>query len=81
MTHMTESSIRLPVPLGGRSYDILIGPGLLADAGAQIRPLLKTPRVIVVTDAHVGPRYAPALVASLDGAGISAETITLPAGE
>ena len=81
MTHMTESSIRLPVPLGGRSYDILIGPGLLADAGAQIKPLLKTPRVIVVTDDHVGPRYAPVLVASLDAAGIAGETITLPAGE
>ena len=30
------------VALPGREYDVIIGPGLLADAGALIAPLLRS---------------------------------------
>ncbi|MBL8644222.1 MAG: 3-dehydroquinate synthase, partial [Rhodospirillaceae bacterium] len=38
------------VPLGSRSYDIHIGRGLLARAGALMTPVLKQKRVFIVTD-------------------------------
>jgi len=40
----------LNVALGARSYDIRIGPGLLASAGAEIAPLLARKRIAVLTD-------------------------------
>ena len=43
-------SERVHVGLGDRAYDIHIGPGLLPQAGALISPLLRRPRVAIVTD-------------------------------
>ena len=43
----------VPVALGDRSYDVRIGPGLIARAGAEIAPLLSRPRVAIVTDENV----------------------------
>ena len=46
----------LSVSLPGRSYDILIGSGLLAQAGQHLRPVLPRARkLFVVTDSNVGP--------------------------
>lgn len=71
----------LRVELGARGYDILVGSGLIGDAGAALRPLLRENRVFVVTDATVAPLHLPALEAALAGAGIAVETAVLPAGE
>jgi 3-dehydroquinate synthase len=38
------------VALGERSYAIHVGPGLLADAGPLLAPLLPQPRVVIVTN-------------------------------
>lgn len=56
------------VPLGTRAYDIRIGAGLLARAGAEIAPLLRRPRIAVVTEERVAALHLPALEASLAGA-------------
>ncbi len=70
------------VALGPRSYDILVGDGLLAEAGARIAAVTGGRAPIVVTDSEVAPRHLPALTASLERAGIAAgEPIILPAGE
>jgi 3-dehydroquinate synthase len=69
------------VPLGERAYDILIGPGLIARAGAEISSRLKGRKAAIVTDEHVAPLYLEALVASLNAAGIVAAKVVLPAGE
>jgi 3-dehydroquinate synthase len=71
----------LRVPLGERSYDILIGPGLIGQAGSLMKPVLERPRVFVVTDSNVAPLYLAALEASLDAAGIAHASHVLPAGE
>ena len=47
------------VPLGARAYDIRIGPGLVARAGAEIAPLLPRPRVAVLTEERVAALGAP----------------------
>lgn len=79
---MTDTDYaRLNVDLGPRSYDILIGPGLLKDAGTHMKDLLEQPRVVIISDDNVAPLYASTLTASLDAHGIRHDTIVLPAGE
>jgi shikimate kinase/3-dehydroquinate synthase len=75
--------LRLPVPLAdGRGYEIVVGTGLLARAGALIGPVLPTRRAVAVTDATVAPLHLPALLAGLGEAAIAvAATLTIPAGE
>lgn len=73
---------RLPVRLGDRAYDILVGEGLVARAGALIAPVLASRRVVVVTDETVAALHLPALCAALAEAGIAvAATIDVPPGE
>jgi len=71
----------VPVSLAGRSYDILIGPALIDRAGELSAGLLASRRVIVVTDETVAPLYGARLAASFEKAGITATTVTVPAGE
>lgn len=75
---MTET---VHVPLDGRAYDVRIGSDLLARAGAEIAPLLRRPRVAIVTDAHVAGLHLAALEAALAAEGIASVSLTLPAGE
>src|SRR5260370_9247347 len=74
-----SSDSRLRVELGKRSYDSLIGAGLIADAGRHIRPLAD--RALIVTDANVASLHLPTLQAALERAGIAQRTVRLPAGE
>lgn len=69
------------VPLGDRAYDVLIGPGLLAEAGALISPLLPRPRVAIVTETRVAALHLDALRAGLADASIEAVALELPPGE
>lgn len=69
------------VGLPGRAYDIEIGPGLLADAGKLIAPLLRRPRVAVIADRTVAELHMSALGAGLSAAGISYDVLELPPGE
>ncbi len=75
---MTET---VTVDLPGRAYDVRIGPGLIARAGAEIAPLLARPRVAVVTDETVAAHHLEALREGLSAAGIAMSALALPAGE
>jgi 3-dehydroquinate synthase len=77
---MTLDTKTVRVELGDRSYDILIGSGLIAQAGRQIAGRLKGKRMAVITDDHVAT-YLPALTESLEAEGITVYPLTLPAGE
>src|SRR5688500_16773469 len=59
--------VRVNVP--GSPYDVHVGAGLLARAGAIMRGLSRATKVGVVTDANVQPLHAAALLSSLKGAG------------
>jgi len=72
---------RLPVELGDRGYDILVGDGLLAAAGEYIAPLLSHKRVMVVTDENVAALHLAALEHSLAAHGIAFEAFVMAAGE
>ena len=71
----------LTVALDRRSYDIVIGSGLIDHAGALIRPVLRAPSAIIVTDANVARLHLPRLAAGLASGGVAAQSIVLPAGE
>ena len=71
----------LRVELAARGYDIVIGPGLLASAGARLAPLLWRQRVAIVTDENVAALHLPGLADGLRSAGIESEALVLPAGE
>jgi 3-dehydroquinate synthase len=71
----------IKVALDARSYDVVITPGAIADAGALIGPLLKRRWVAVVTDANVAQAHLPQLTATLDRAGIAHDCLVLDAGE
>lgn len=64
-----------------RSYDILIGSGLIDQAGALIAERLPGRRAVILTDTAVGPLYAGRMQASLTAAGIASEVMTIPSGE
>lgn len=72
---------QLAVDLGARSYDILVGTTVLAEAGKLMRPLLKSSRVVVVTDSNVAERHLPRLQRALDDAGLQHDTIVMPPGD
>ena len=65
----------VPVGLGERAYEVLIGPGLLAEAGARIAPLTKRKRLAVVSDETVWGLHGAKLTAALDAAGITYKVI------
>jgi 3-dehydroquinate synthase len=72
---------RVAVELGPRSYDVLIGSGLIELAGAEISPLLRRGRVAIVTDSNVARLHLARLEAALAAEGISTAALILPAGE
>lgn len=74
---MTVRELR--IPLGERSYPILIGPGLLSGNDA-LAGLARGRQVAVVTNDTVGGLYEARLAASLAGAA-ALVSIRLPDGE
>ncbi|MBI2307208.1 MAG: 3-dehydroquinate synthase [Rhodocyclales bacterium] len=70
----------LNVELGERAYPIHIGRGLV-DRGDLIRPLLKQPRAMIVTNTTVAPLYLARLSAALKVVGVDVIELQLPDGE
>jgi len=79
-TH-TGAPQRVRVELGERSYDILIGSGLLARAAEFFKPLKLGNRGVIITDSNVGPLYGAVLQQALRTGGIETEIVDVPAGE
>jgi len=72
---------RVRVELGARSYDILIGAGLLDNVGELILEHVGTGKCAVVTDANVGAIYLDRVAERLKSQDRYAGAITVPAGE
>jgi 3-dehydroquinate synthase len=68
------------VALGDRAYDVLIGPGLIGEAGELIAGRFKG-RCGIVTDEHVAAHHLAGLEASLKAIGRHKGTVVLPPGE
>jgi 3-dehydroquinate synthase len=74
-----ERTVR--VDLGARSYEVVIGSGLLADAGRRVAPFAPGRKAAVVVDETVAALHLPALLDGLKSGGIESHAIVLPAGE
>jgi 3-dehydroquinate synthase len=81
MVEVREDTVTVTVGLGERSYDILIGSGLVSRAGAEIAARLPGVRAAVVTDRNVAVPHLQPLQESLAAAGIASEAIVVPPGE
>jgi 3-dehydroquinate synthase len=73
---------RVAVALGARTYDIVVGAGLLGRAGAELARVLRRPNAIIVTDANLASTpHLGGLERSLATAGIASRRVVLPPGE
>lgn len=79
MTIDTPDHAELRVALGERSYDILIGSGIIARAEAYAEAI-RAQRVLIVSNATVAPLYAESVSTAL-GADHEVEVLALPDGE
>ncbi len=70
----------VPVSLGDRSYEVLIGPGLLTDF-ERVISRLDAHKCGIVTDENVAKRHLAGIETALKAAGKYADTIVLPPGE
>ncbi len=77
---MTDPAV-IRVPLGERAYDIVIGHGLLEDAGQRIATACGPGRVAVVTDRTVAGLHLDTLEKSLARAGVRCHAAIVPPGE
>jgi len=69
------------VPLGNRSYNIKIAPGLIDRVGSECARLKLASRCAIVTDTNVGKRYARAVFNSLAAAGFAPSLTIVQPGE
>jgi 3-dehydroquinate synthase len=85
MTENSETPAEPPatvdVALGNRSYTIHIGHRVMEQAGTLVRPLLKRPFCVIVTDANLAELHLPSLQAALAGSGIKSAAAIVPPGE
>ena len=65
----------------GNGYDVLIGPGLLDQAGQQLARVMAPCRVMIVTDDTVRGLYTQRVQRSLAAAGFESRVFSFPAGE
>ncbi|MCD6078505.1 MAG: aroB [Ramlibacter sp.] len=77
---LSDASQQVRIALGERSYDILIGPGLLA-ATAPWQGLPRSAAALIVTNVTVAPLYAARLRAALAPHYRQVHEVVLPDGE
>ncbi len=71
----------VPVRLAGGSYDVLVGTGLLARAGALLAPILPQKRAVIVSDETVAALHMPTLLSGLSETGFETRTVVVSPGE
>lgn len=64
-----------------KTYDIVIGSGVLKNVGQSIQALGRAEKVCIVSDSTVYPLYGEALRSDLEKAGFEVEVFVFPAGE
>ncbi|MGQ0569118.1 MAG: 3-dehydroquinate synthase [Armatimonadota bacterium] len=72
---------RVRVALGDRSYEVVVGAGVLPLAGFDLERLGVGGRLAIVTHRVLVRRFGTALTKVLQAAGCAVDTITVPAGE
>ncbi len=79
---MTELSSYKKIHVdASRSYDIIIGDGVLAHLGGYVRSLLGECRLALLTDSNVDALHGEKIVSELTAAGYDVCKYVIPAGE
>jgi len=73
--------ISIEVRAGPWRHDVLIGSGLLANAGELIKKRLRASRCTIISDAAVAPLFADRISRILTSTGFQPTLITIPSGE
>ena len=81
LNQQLSSTVRVDVELGERSYPILVGSGLLNQAGAEVANVFPKARLAIVTDETVAGHYLDTVLASIQAAGLEAVPIVVEPGE
>src|SRR6516225_423891 len=76
-----DDAVVVPVSLGSRSYDIVIGRGVIATLGTRIAELRPDAKVFIVSDENVAAHAMVAAQAALKRAGVASGQMTVPPGE
>ena len=76
---MSTSTVHVSTP--SRSYDVLIGQGVIDEVGTLTRKACGGSAACVVADDNVAPLYANAVAESLADAGYRTTLQVFPAGE
>ncbi len=71
----------IPVALGGRSYDVVVGKGLLPNIMHHADELLRKKNVPIVADMNARAAHGLSLDAALEHAGHDAQWFDVPPGE
>jgi 3-dehydroquinate synthase len=69
------------VPIPGRAYDVVIGAGVLSEAGEHLPPLRGAQRAFVISDRAIGDRCFGPLASGLSAGGLDVVLLTVPSGE
>jgi 3-dehydroquinate synthase len=72
---------KIRVPLRDRSYDIVIGRGILKECGRLVKKLRIGDTAVIITNARVARMYGRPLARSLEKSGIAARLETVPDSE
>lgn len=78
---MSETPTRIPVNTPSRSYDVVIGRGILSELGRRVRAVCGGSAACVISDSNVAALYGEKARASLEQAGYRASLVSFPAGE
>src|SRR5437763_15268421 len=76
-----EEAVVVPVSLGSRSYEIVIGRGVIGTLGTRIAELRHGAKVFVVSDENVAAHAMAGTQAALKRAGIANSQLIVPPGE
>jgi 3-dehydroquinate synthase len=74
-------TITIPVGMGARAYEVVVGHGLLDGAAHQIRPFLRRPMAAIVMDETVAAVHGPRLIGALEADGVTVHAIIIQPGE
>ncbi len=73
--------VRVTVSASGRSYEVIVGAGILGDADVHLPALPEAERAFVVADQSVAGRYLEPISRGLGAAGLSVVHLGVPEGE
>jgi len=71
----------VPVALGERGYDIVVGSGVIASLGQRLARLRPGAKTVIVTDDNVARHHLATVEAALAQSSITTGRIVVPAGE